>query len=81
MVDALFFISQRPIVIALAIFGAALVTAGSLAARSRQQGGRAPSSIRRQDPLSRGLTILGYAVTLTSIVLFIIAGFVSDLRP
>ena len=80
VIDALIFISQRPVVIALAIFGAALVTAGSLTAGSARPGGGA-ESYPTQKPLSRYLTRSGYAITVTSIVLFIVAGFVSDLRP
>jgi len=78
LIDALIFISQRPIVITFALLGAALVTAGSLTARS----GRTEDAPKRKDhrsSLSRHLTIAGYVITFVSIMLFIIAGFVSDL--
>lgn len=82
MIDLLITLSQRPIVVALAIIGALLVTAGSLLAKPRpKQGSKAASPGGEEDSvLPRWLTQLGYAVTFTSIVLFIIAGFVSDLR-
>ncbi len=80
LIDALILISQRPVVITLALVGAALVTAGSLTARANRPGGKI-SDRDRQTPLSRTLTSSGYAITGASILLFIIAGFVSDLRP
>ena len=80
MIDALIFISQRPIVITLALMGAALVIAGSLTARASVPEDKAAMSDQRS-LLSRGLTSSGYVVTFASILLFIIAGFVSDLRP
>ncbi len=79
VIDALILISQRPVVITLALVGAALVTAGSLTARPGHPGGRTPDRDRRS-PLSRGLTASGYVIAGVSILLFIIAGFVSDLR-
>jgi len=96
IIDALIFISQRPIVITLAIVGALFVTAGSLMVkpeprRAPGQGGRfqepaappventAPPDLRTQ--LAGYLTRSGYAITMFSIALFIVAGFVSDLRP
>ncbi|MGI9500219.1 MAG: hypothetical protein ACR2P3_09285 [Geminicoccaceae bacterium] len=73
MIDALIFLSQRPIVITLAVLGALLVMAGALIAKPERSGSKRP--------LARRLTSSGYAITFASIVLFIIAGFVSDLRP
>lgn len=83
MIDFLIAISQREIVIALAIIGALLVTAGSLVAkpRGRNKPVPSPASEDGQDTLARRLTRVGYAVTMVSVALFIIAGFVSDLRP
>lgn len=81
MIDALIFISQRPIVITLALIGAALVIAGSLTARAGETRNRTATSSRHQSLLSRSLTSSGYVVTFASILLFIVAGFVSDLRP
>lgn len=78
MIDALIFISTRPIVITLALLGAGLVMAGSLGAGPKKTGGKTRSG-SRQTPLARGLTKTGYALTGVSIFLFIIAGFVSDL--
>ncbi|MFV0368670.1 MAG: hypothetical protein ACK5KM_09440 [Hyphomicrobiaceae bacterium] len=70
MLDILATLAQRQYVIALAIVGALLVTAGSLAAR--------PGSNTPQRPFSRQLTLTGYVLTGVSMLLFIIAGFLSD---
>lgn len=78
MIDFLILVSERPVVITLALLGAALVIAGSLTARPIKPG-HTPSSLTRQSALSRGLTIVGYTITGGSILLFIIAGFVSDI--
>ena len=81
MIDTLIFLSQRPIVITLAVLGALLVTAGALIAKPGKPVDSPPPSESRKSPLARHLTSSGYAITFASIVLFIIAGFVSDLRP
>lgn len=83
MIDALFFISQRPIVIALAMLGAVLVTTGALIAKpsNNRPDQEKPASRSHMRSLARHLTSSGYAITFASIVLFIIAGFVSDLHP
>lgn len=80
IVDTLIFVSQRPVVIALAVIGALLVTAGGLAAKSGAPGDARRREANVQTPLSRALTLTGYVVTGISVTLFIIAGFVSDLR-
>lgn len=81
MIDFLILISQRHIVIALAIVGALLVTAGSLMSRPGGKGAPEPDEDDPQTVLARSLTTFGYVVTMTSVALFIVAGFVSDLRP
>ncbi len=97
MIDTLIFLSQRPIVIACALIGAVLVVAGSLTGTPRRppdSGGGMPQrwqpghpvettgrSPDRENAWSRRLTTAGYAITFVSIGLFIVAGFVSDLRP
>ncbi|KUO58644.1 MAG: hypothetical protein APF80_08860 [Alphaproteobacteria bacterium BRH_c36] len=81
MIDALILISQRHIVISLAIIGALLVTAGSLVAKPRGRNMPEPAGDDARGVLARRLTTVGYVVTMTSIALFIVAGFVSDLRP
>ncbi|MGI9506976.1 MAG: hypothetical protein ACR2RE_28375 [Geminicoccaceae bacterium] len=83
MIDALIFVSQRPVVITLAVIGALLVMAGSLAHKpERAQSGKTKATqADRKHGFAKHLTISGYAITLGSILLFIIAGFVSDLRP
>lgn len=67
MIEFLTFIAQRPVVIALAITGALLVTAGSYMAKPGH------TTVR-----SRSVTKLGYVLTGLSVVLFITAGFLSD---
>lgn len=81
MIDALILISQRPIVIALAVVGALLVTAGSLVAKPRGRNMPEPAADDAQSVLAKRLTTFGYVVTMVSVALFIVAGFVSDLRP
>ena len=83
MIDALIFVSQRPVVITLAVIGALLVMAGSLANKpERAQSGKIKATqADRIHGFAKHLTTSGYAITLGSILLFIIAGFVSDLRP
>lgn len=68
MIDILAFLSQRWIVVGLAITGALVVMGASLLA-----GNRANSPPRHITWLSR----LGYAITAASICLFIVAGFLS----
>lgn len=67
MLEFLTFIAQRPVVIALAITGALLVTAGSYMAKPGHTTAR-----------SRSVTRVGYVLTGLSMVLFITAGFLSD---
>ena len=68
MFELLTSLAQRPVVIALAISGALLVTAGSL-----MQGPRtAPPR-----PFGLWLSRIGYALTFVSILLFIVAGYMS----
>ena len=97
VIDALIFISQRPIVIACALLGAGLVVAGSLVGVSQHPSRSDHASPQTWQPnsqtetsndatdnantWSQRLTRAGYAITFTSIALFIVAGFVSDLRP
>ncbi|MBU2582096.1 MAG: hypothetical protein KJ622_10295 [Alphaproteobacteria bacterium] len=81
MIDLLIQISQRPIVITLAIAGALLVTAGSLVAKPRGSDTPEPAVDDARGTLARRLTNIGYVVTMVSVALFIVAGFVSDLRP
>ncbi|MCC0010808.1 MAG: hypothetical protein H6875_10215 [Hyphomicrobiaceae bacterium] len=70
MLEFLASVAQRQNVIALAIVGALLVTAGALAAR--------PDAKEPPRPLSRQLTLTGYVLTGVSMLLFIIAGYMSD---
>lgn len=64
--DLLDLVLQRPVVIALAIAGAAVATVGSVLLR---QGSRV-------DPKTARLVLrVGYGITWASIAIFIIAGF------
>lgn len=68
MSDLALLVFQRPVVIALALAGAGLATAGSVLAwrRGREHRGAA------------WLTRLGYAVAFTSVLVFIVAGYLSE---
>ncbi|MFN3868672.1 MAG: hypothetical protein ACK4MF_06365 [Hyphomicrobiaceae bacterium] len=68
MLELLMSLAQRPVVIALAISGALLVTAGSLMQGPR----KAPPR-----PVGRWLSRIGYTLTFVSILLFIVAGYLS----
>jgi len=61
-------LTDRTMIIALAIVGACLATAGSLW-RSRS---------RRTARLAYSMVWVGYLVSLASVVLFMAAGFLSD---
>ncbi len=69
MLDFLASAAQRPVVAVLAITGALLVSAGALIASPDPQAPRRASA--------RYLTMTGYAITIASIFLFIVAGFLS----
>jgi hypothetical protein len=64
--DVLSFLLQREVIITTAIVGAAITVVGTV-----MTGRNAGSSPR----LARSIIRFGYAVTFTSIALFIVAGF------
>lgn len=66
--DILAFLTQRPVIVGLAIAGAMMVMASGLL------GGR---DAERPHARAMLLSKAGYAVTFVSIVLFIVAGFLS----
>lgn len=66
--DLLDTLTQRSVVTALAIIGAILVMSAGLVRRGDDAAG-----LRRAEALSKA----GYGVTFLSIVLFIVAGFMS----
>lgn len=68
MLELLMSFAQRPVVIALAIVGALLVTAGSLLQGPRNAPPR---------PIGLLLSRIGYGATFLSIGLFIVAGYLS----
>jgi hypothetical protein len=61
-------IFQRPVVIALAVTGAGMATAGWVLAMRRGRGHRG----------AKVLTVLGYACAAVSVVVFIVAGFLRE---
>ena len=66
------FLTARPTIIGLAVLGALLATAGNVLLR-----GDAATKPAVGPVLARRLLWLGYAITAVSIVLFIVAGFLS----
>lgn len=68
MFELLMSLAQRPVVIALAIIGALLVTVGSLTQGPRNAPPR---------PVGTWLSRIGYVATAVSIFLFIVAGYLS----
>lgn len=66
--DVLVALTQRPVIVGLAIAGAMLVMASGLIAGK---------DATRPDRRATALSKTGYAVTFISIVLFIVAGFLS----
>lgn len=69
MFEALQMLSNRPVVVTLAIIGATMVTAASVL-RSKDA---EPQRLRLASALHYG----GYALTGGSVLLFIVAGFIS----
>lgn len=69
MLDLLHVMAQRPVIAVLAILGALFVSAGPLMAGGNSKG-PSPSIVRY-------LTVTGYILTIASITLFIVAGFLS----
>ena len=69
MGELLGMLTQRPVIIALAIGGALIATAGSIVLHSRRD---APPA------WARHVMRAGYALTWASVGLFIVAGFLSS---
>ena len=69
MIEALSLVSQRPVIIALAMVGALLVVAASLMPETREGSQRVLPQI---------LTRAGYTITVVSMLLFITAGFLAE---
>ena len=83
MVDFLFFISQKPIVVTLAILGAMLVMSANFFTNRNRTNETTDNKIAKPQigDLSKRLTFAGYTIMMVSVALFIVAGFVSDLTP
>ena len=69
MIEALHGVSGRPVIVTLAILGAAMVTAASLLKSREASAGR----LR----MAGVLHYSGYTLTGVSVALFIVAGFIS----
>ena len=83
MLEFLFWISAKKNVVALALLGAALVTIAPQVRKWAQQRQKSESDDKRQllaQPLEKIFIRVGYAFVGLSITLFIIAGFIVDLK-
>ena len=83
MLELLFWISAKKNVVALALLGAALVTIAPQVRKWLEQKQRSKSDRKRQllaQDLEKIFTRVGYAFVGLSITLFIIAGFIVDLK-
>ena len=68
--------------VTLAILGAVLVTLAGLFSKPKQKNTTSNQPMKREPTLlSKRITFVGYTVMFASMLLFIVAGFVSDLRP
>ncbi len=83
MLEFLFWISAKKNVVALALLGAALVTIASQVSKWVEQKQNSKSDYKRQllaQTLEKFFIRVGYAFVGLSITLFIIAGFIVDLK-
>ena len=83
MLEFLFWISAKKIVVAFAFLGAVFVTIASMTgkfAERRMSNGSNQEVSRLAQALEKSLVRVGYAFVGLSITLFIIAGFIVDLK-
>lgn len=83
MLEFLFWISAKKNVVALALLGAALVTIAPQVRKWGERKQESESDHKRQllaQPLEKIFIRVGYAFVGLSITLFIIAGFIVDLK-
>ena len=83
MLEFLFWISAKKNVVALALLGAALVTIAPQVRKWVEQKQKSESDHKRQllaQTLEKLFIRVGYAIVGLSITLFIIAGFIVDLK-
>ena len=83
MLEFLFWISAKKNVVALALLGAVLVTISPQVRKRGEQKQESESDHKRQllaQPFEKIFIRLGYALVGLSITLFIIAGFIVDLK-
>jgi hypothetical protein len=82
ILDLLFVLSSKPVVVTMACVGAALVSLAPLSKRfqgKRDDNTETATSPRPRIRIEDMLTRAGYGIMGISVVLFIIAGFISDL--
>ena len=80
MLDFLFYISAKKVVVALAILGALLVALGPLFVKYGKSVDASAGLNKKFELIEKLLGRLGYGLVGLSITLFIIAGFIVDLR-
>ena len=80
MLDFLFYISAKKVVVAFAILGALMVTLGPLCAKYGKSVDTSVGLNRKIELIEKLLGRFGYGLVWLSITLFIIAGFIVDLR-
>ena len=80
MLDFLFYISAKKVVVACAILGALLVTLGPLCLKYGKFVDASAELNKKFELMEKLLGRAGYGFVGLSITLFIIAGFIVDLR-
>ena len=78
ILDVLFLISSKSVVVSLAICGAVLALAAPKLTRTDKSGINGASDA--ESKLNKICSKIGYSLTGLSVFLFIVAGFISDLK-
>ena len=79
MLEFLFFISAKKVVVVCAIIGALLVTIAPQFAKYATSSSASQKSNKNYESLVKVLVQLGYSFVALSVALFIIAGFIVDM--
>ena len=81
ILELLFVVSSKPVVVGLACLGALLATLAPLARRLQDRAGKSRGSVNQPGRTGiEGMMVrAGYGVMGVSVLLFIVAGFISDL--
>ena len=80
MLDFLFYISAKKVVVSCAILGALLVTVAPLCVKYAKFDNSSGECNKTSELIGKSFTRIGYGFVGLSITLFIIAGFIVDLR-